>query len=56
MGYHRLPSWRDYQSTSVDLRVRYVSDVMTRECFNNILKCWHINDNRARFKDCKDKL
>lgn len=56
MGYHRLPSWRDYWSTSIDLKVPFVSDVMSRKRFNDILTFLHINDNSSRAKDCKDKL
>jgi len=56
MGYHRLPFWRDYWSTSLDLGVKLLSDVMSRKRFSDILTYLHVNDNNSRPKNCKDRL
>lgn len=45
MGYHRLPTIRDYWSTEPDLRVPYVANVMRRQRFEEIRAFLHFNDN-----------
>lgn len=56
MGYNRLPSWKDYWSTSNDLGVNLVSGVMNRKRFLDILSYLHLNNINARPNDCVDKL
>jgi len=56
MGYNRLPSWKDYWSTSNDLGVKIISDAMSRKRFDDILCFLHINNNNAKTSDNKDKL
>jgi len=56
IGYNRLPSWKDYWSTSNDLGVKLISDAMSRKRFDDILCFLHINNNNARPIDNKDKL
>ncbi|KAK6173783.1 hypothetical protein SNE40_017183 [Patella caerulea] len=46
MGYHILPSWRDFWQTDFDLAVPFVSFVMPRDRFGQIL-----SDNRAMSTD-----
>lgn len=46
MGYHRLPSMRDYWSADTDLSVPFVASVMSRERFEMIRKVLHFNDNQ----------
>ena len=45
MGYHVLPSIRDYWSTQPDLQVPYVANTMTRARFESIRSALHFNDN-----------
>ena len=45
MSYHVLPSFRDYWSTQPDLRVPYVSSVMSRNRFEEIRSALHFSDN-----------
>jgi hypothetical protein len=56
MGYHRLPNWRHYWSTSKDLNVPYVPSAMSRDRFDAILSNLHVNDNMQMPRDKKDKL
>lgn len=56
MGYHAVPSWKDYWKTDPDLQVPFISDVMPRNRFSQILSNIHINDNYAIPADNKDKL
>lgn len=56
MGYNKLPSWRDYWSTSNDLGVEMVRDAMSRKRFENILSFLHVNDNSSMPASCKDRL
>lgn len=56
MGYHRLPNWRHYWSTSPDLGVSLVSETMSRNRFDAILSSLHVNDNSSMPKETKDKL
>ena len=45
MGYHVLPSIRDYWSTESDLGVPYVAKVMPLKQFEKICSYLHFNDN-----------
>lgn len=45
MGYHRLPSMRDYWSQEPDLTVPFVANCMTRRRFEIIRKMLHLADN-----------
>lgn len=56
MGYHVLPSWRHYWSTSPDLGIPLVSSAMSRLKFDNILSNLHVNDNAQIPTNNKDKL
>lgn len=56
MGYHCLPSWRNYWSTSDDLQVKCIAESMSRNRFGEILSNLHVNDNSALPDDCVDKL
>lgn len=56
MGYHQLPSRRDYWSGSPDLGVPLVSRTMSRDRFSRILSNLHLNDNSLLSSQCNDKL
>lgn len=56
MYYHKLPSWTHYYNTDVDFSVPFVSTVMTRDRFAQILSNLHVNDNASIPEDNKDKL
>lgn len=56
MGYNRLPSWKDYWSTSPDLGVKLIAESMPRALFDKILVNLHCNDNTALPDNNKDKL
>ena len=56
MSYHKLPSWTHYCNTDPDLNVPFVSTVMTRDRFGQILANLHVNDNAAIPDGNKDKL
>ena len=47
MGYHRLPSMRDYYARTADpdLSVPFVKNVMSRDRFELIRRMLHFNDN-----------
>ena len=45
MGYHTLPSIRDYWSTEPDLHVPFIANIMTRKRFEEIRSMLHFNDN-----------
>ena len=45
MGYHVLPSFRDYWSTEPDLGVPYVSNIMPLRRFEILRYCLHFNNN-----------
>lgn len=45
MGYHVLPSIRDYWSTQPDLQVPFVSNTMTRTRFETIRSALHFANN-----------
>jgi hypothetical protein len=55
MGYHELPAWKDYWSSSPDLGVKFVSDAMSRNTFQKILQNLHRNDNASLPSNNKDK-
>lgn len=44
-GYHCLPSETDYWSNQPDKQVPFVSNVMSRNCFQTIKKYIHLADN-----------
>lgn len=56
MGYHKLPSYKDYWSTGEDLGLRLISSTMSRKRFETILSHLHVNDNGLLRKNNKDKL
>lgn len=56
MGYHKLPSYKLYWSTSKDLNVPIISEAMSRDRFSEILSNIHVNDNLAIPVNNKDKL
>ena len=45
MGYHVLPSLRDYWSTQPDLQVPFISNIMPRARFEKIRSALHFSDN-----------
>lgn len=47
MGYHELPAWKDYWSSSPDLGVQFVSIAMSRNTFQKIQQNLHCNDNTS---------
>lgn len=56
MGYHQLPSVRDYWSSNPHFHVPIVANSMARDRFLNILANLHVNDNSKLPKDNTDKL
>lgn len=56
MGYHKLPSWRHYWSTSEDLGISVVRQTMSRDRFDFILSSLHVNDNAQIPHNNTDKL
>ncbi|KAK9711262.1 Alcohol dehydrogenase transcription factor Myb/SANT-like [Popillia japonica] len=56
MGYHELPSWRNYCSTAEDLHVHPVAFTMTRDRFDTILSNLHVNDNTRTIDNKNDEL
>jgi len=56
MGYNRLPSYKDYWSTSDDLGVKLVSNAMSRDMLEKILIHLHCNDSTLLPTNNKDKL
>lgn len=50
MGYHILPTLRDYWSTDSDLGVTFISNVMTFQRYQDIRNALHFTDN-ARCPD-----
>ncbi|XP_050338925.1 piggyBac transposable element-derived protein 4-like [Bactrocera neohumeralis] len=47
MGYHILPSLRDYWSTEPDMAVQFISNVMPRARFEDIRRNLHFCNNEA---------
>lgn len=45
MGIKRMPSYRDYWSSSPDLHDPYISSLMTVNRFGWLLSTLHINNN-----------
>ncbi|KAK2708177.1 hypothetical protein QYM36_013938 [Artemia franciscana] len=56
MGYHQLPSMRDYWATDPDLGVSFVSSRMSRNRFEDILRNLHVRDNLTITAGQKDRL
>lgn len=56
MGYHELASKRHYWSQASDLQVPVIADTMTRDWFDKILSCLHVNENHNIPANCTDKL
>lgn len=54
MGYHNLPSYTHYWCEDPDVSVPFISNVMTRNRFSQILSNIHVNDNKKL--DTNDKL
>ena len=44
MGCHKVPSWKDYWKSELDLMVSFKSDVMPRNRFLQILSNIHVNE------------
>lgn len=56
MGYHTLPSYKHYWSTSNDLGIELVRKTMTRNRFQDILSFLHVNDNDAIPANNKNRI
>ena len=56
MGYHELPSWKNYWNTDPDLSVPFVSSVMPHNRFLQLLSNIHVNDNNSMPPNNTDKL
>ena len=56
MFYHKRSSWNHYWNTDPDFNVPFVSTVMTRDRFGQILANLHVNDNAAIPDGNQDKL
>lgn len=56
MSYHQLPSWKLYWNSSSDLGVPFITNCMTRNRFEQILRYLHCNDNSAIPRQNKDKI
>lgn len=56
MGYHELPSWKHYWNQDPDLSVPFISSVLSRNRFLQILSNIHLNDNNAMPEGNTDKL
>ena len=56
MGHHEVPSWKDYWKSEPDLMVPFISDVMPRNRFLQILSHIHANDSNAMPQENKEKL
>ena len=54
MGYHVLPSYTHYWCEGPDVSVPFISSVLTRNRFSQILSNVHVNDNKNLDKN--DKL
>ncbi|XP_025419597.1 piggyBac transposable element-derived protein 3-like [Sipha flava] len=55
MGYHNIPSYKNYWSTSPDLGVKLISNAMPRNTFEKILVNLHCNDNKSLPPNNKEK-
>ena len=47
MGYHVLPSMRDYWSSNPDLSVPFIANIMPRKRFEEIRSLLHFNNNES---------
>lgn len=56
MSYHQLPSWNLYWNSNSDLGVPFITNCMTRNRFEQILRYLHCNDNSAIPRQNKDKI
>ena len=56
IGYHQLPSWKDYWRNDQDLSVPFIPDVMPHNRFLQILSNIHVNDNTAVPNGSTDRL
>ena len=45
LGYHRLPSMRDYWAIDADLAVPFVANIMSRDRFELVRRMLHFTDN-----------
>ena len=45
MGYHELPSWKNYWNTEPDFSVPFISNALPLNRFFQILSNIHVNDN-----------
>ena len=52
MGYHKLPTMRDYWSADLDMGVKFVQNLMTRKRFETIMQALHfVNNENADTND-----
>ena len=56
MGYHELASWKNCWNIEPDFSVPFISNVLPRNRFLQILSNIHVNDNRSVPKNKTDKL
>jgi len=55
MGYHKLPSYRNYWSTDVNFNVPIVRETMSRNLFSKILNNIHLADNKKMLPKASKK-
>lgn len=55
MGFHKLPSWKNYWSLEPVFSVQIVRDTMSRNRFDDILSNLHVNDNSTIPLENKDR-
>ena len=56
MGYHKLPSWKNYCNIEPDFSVSFISNALPCSHFLQILSNIHVNDYRSVPKNNSDKL
>lgn len=49
MGYHILPTFKDYWATDADLSVPLIEKTMTFKRFADIRRYFHFNDNEKNY-------
>ena len=56
MGYHKVVSWKHYWCNDPEILVSFISNVLPRNSFLQILSNIHVKDNNAIPNNNKDKL
>jgi hypothetical protein len=56
MGFHRLPSYKNYWSNCSDLGIECVKEVMTRNRFAEMNTMLHLADNALHYQHQADRL